>query len=351
MEVNKSLYKLDSKGKVRILTISTDKGKLMQESGLLDGKRVTHTSTSKPKNVGRSNETNATEQAVLEAESKLKKKLDEGYFETIKEAENEVVVLPMLAKSYGDEQHKIDWSTAYVQPKLDGMRCLKNNNGMRSRQGKEITTLPHISALMPHITDYLDGEIYSHGDNFQKNMKLIKKNREDTIKIKYHVYDMVLPMPFSDRYALLKAIVENDESKDIVLVPTHKVSSFEEVVAWHRYFIENGYEGTMVRWGDDGYKKNGRSSNLLKYKDFLDITCPVVDILPSERRPEQGVIQCEIDGKQFGCGMRFTHYDREDMLLNKQDYIGQMAEIRFFEYSDDGIPRFPVCVGFRLDKN
>ena len=31
-------------------------------------------------------------------------------------------------------------------------------------------------------------------------------------------------------------------------------------------------------------------------------------------------------------------------------HIGQTAEVRFFEYTDGGIPRFPVCVGFRLDK-
>lgn len=350
MEVNKSLYKLDSKGKVRILTVSTDKGKLMQESGLLDGKRVTHISTSKPKNVGRSNETNATEQAVLEAESKLKKKLDEGYFETIKEAENEVVVLPMLAKSYGDEQHKIDWSTAYVQPKLDGQRCLKNDVQMISRQGKQIKTLPHIEKTFPHIDDYFDGELYSHGDNFQENMKMIKKNGENTINVKYHVYDMVLNSPFSERYALLKVLVEVEKDPNVILVPTYKVTSFDEVVAWHKRFIEDGYEGTMVRWGDDGYKTNGRSSNLLKYKDFLDVACKVVDVLPSDKRPEQGVLQCEINGKMFGCGMRFGHDERSEILTNKQDYIGQMAEIRFFEYSDDGIPRFPVCVGFRLDK-
>ncbi len=30
--------------------------------------------------------------------------------------------------------------------------------------------------------------------------------------------------------------------------------------------------------------------------------------------------------------------------------MGKTAEIRFFEYTEDGIPRFPVAVGIRLDK-
>ena len=39
-----------------------------------------------------------------------------------------------------------------------------------------------------------------------------------------------------------------------------------------------------------------------------------------------------------------------DILKNKEMFIGKKAEIRFFEYTDDGLPRFPVCFGIRLDK-
>ncbi len=48
--------------------------------------------------------------------------------------------------------------------------------------------------------------------------------------------------------------------------------------------------------------------------------------------------------------MKFSHDFRKEFLLNKKDYIGKVAELRFFEFSDEGVPRFPVCVGFRLDK-
>ena len=39
----------------------------------------------------------------------------------------------------------------------------------------------------------------------------------------------------------------------------------------------------------------------------------------------------------------------ENLLLNAA-IRGKMAEIRFFEYTDDGLPRFPVFYGVRLDK-
>ena len=350
MEVTKQLYKRDSKGKLRVLRISTLNGVLSQTSGLFEGKLVTHSSECKPKNVGRSNATTSEEQARLEALAKIKKKLEEGYFETVEETEQEVIS-PMLAKSYEKEAKKIDWANAYVQPKLDGMRCLKNHEKMISRKNKSIDTLPHIMNDITHIADYLDGELYAHGLSFQENMKLIKKARPESVNVKYHIYDMVLPnLPFSERYIIIEKMLRVGSFEYCRLVPTFKVTSMEEVKEYHSKFIEEGYEGTMIRWGDEGYKVNGRSSNLLKYKDFEDVACLVVDVVPSDRNPEQGVVECEFAGKKFRCGMKFSHEERKGILINKQHYIGQVAEIRFFEGTDDGIPRFPVCVGFRQDK-
>jgi DNA ligase-1 len=353
--MEKTIYKLDSKGKVRVLTISAKDGHLSQVSGVLGGKLVEHTSLCTPKNVGKVNETTPEQQAIAEAFAKLKKKLEEGYFETVEEARKEEVILPMLAKSFGPEADKIDWKNAFVQPKLDGMRCLKKNTTMISRTGKVVDTLPHIKKLIPEIADYLDGELYAHGLSFQENMRLIKKNRPASIGVKYHVYDMVLPLPFQDRMRILISIIEATRSEHIELVPTFKVESIEEVQEYHAQFIGEGYEGTMIRWGDEEYKVNGRSSNLLKYKDFLDITAPVIFVKPSERNPEQGVVVCELPGFPddkgvFGCGMKFSHEEREEILTNREKYMGMTAEIRFFEYTDEGLPRFPVCVGFRLDK-
>jgi len=351
-EISKTLYKKDTKGKIRSLTICTLNGELTQKSGIVGGKIVVHTSLSKPKNIGKSNETTSQEQAILEATSKIKSKLDEGYYDSICAAEKEVVILPMLAKSFDKESEKIDWSEVYVQPKLDGMRCIMNNDKMLSRKNKLIDTLPHISEdySLP-IVDYLDGELYAHGLSFQENMKLIKKNRSESVNVKYHVYDMVLPrLSFKERYIILENMLKSLDSKNFELVPTFPVKSMEEVKKYHSQFIAEGYEGTMIRWGSEGYKVNGRSSSLLKYKDFKDLACKVVDVVPSDKNPEQGVVECEFAGERFRCGMKFSHEERKAILTMKDTYIGQIAEIRFFEWTDGKIPRFPVCVGFREDK-
>lgn len=347
--MEQTIYKKDNKGKIRQLKIYTKENFIIQESGLLNGKIVIHKSKTKAKNIGKINATTAKEQAVIEAKAKIIKKLKEGYFKSIKEAEEEEIIMPMLAKVFEKEQDKINWNNAYVQPKLDGMRCLDTINGKLSRKNTPINTMDHIIVNRPGLTEFtIDGELYAHGLSFQENMKIIKKIRPESKNVKYHVYDIISYLPFIDRYTLLKVVVE--ASDNLELVPTHKVNSLEEVKKYHKLFLSQGYEGTMIRWGNEGYKINRRSSNLLKYKDFLDLACKVIDILPSDKNPKQGIVQCEYKGKTFGCGMKFSHKEREEILTNKKKYIGKMAEIRFFEFTDDDIPRFPICVGFRLDK-
>ena len=110
------LYKKDSKGKIRFVEIYPEGDKVVQKHGILDGAVVYNESKCIGKNIGKSNETTPERQAELEAQSKLLKKLDEGYYKTIDEANNETVVLPMLAKDFKEEVHKVSYPV-YVQPK------------------------------------------------------------------------------------------------------------------------------------------------------------------------------------------------------------------------------------------
>ncbi len=359
-EFSEKVYKLDSKGKERVLHVWTQNGDLNQESGLLEGSKTLHSKTCTPKNVGKSNETTAQEQAILQAKSKIEEKLTEGYFRTLQEANSTEVILPMLADDYKEKSKKINWLQVYLQPKLDGMRCLiivKNGQvRLLSRAGKDIITMQHIiDAIKPMITatsNYiLDGELYAHGLNFQENMRLLKKVRPgETEKICYNIYDIVSVKPFIERFSFAKLVVEKCNSPLIKLVETIQIASEQDLTVDHSRFLGMGYEGTMVRHGDTGYESNKRSSSLLKYKDFQDISLPIVDITPNEANRFHGTPVFELGGKQFKAGLKMSHAEREEFLTNRTNHIGRTAELRFFEYSEEGIPRFPVMVGFREDK-
>lgn len=361
-EVNRILYKKDTKGKIRSLKVTTDNGKLSQESGLLEGKKVLHESVSKPKNVGRANETTSSEQAISEAESLIKKKLDKGYFESIDEANTNVVIRHMLAHNYSDKKEKVT-RPFFAQPKLDGMRCFghikKGVVNLISRGGKNLNkNFPHIVAELEDLPDDLDmvidGELYAHGDDFQRNMELCKKYRPgETEAVKFNMYDIVDKNGYAVRHQLIEGFLEEYSFEHIYPVETVEINSEDELVAYHLKVVEEGYEGTMVRWGKAGYKLNGKSNNLLKYKDFIDIALPIKDVIPNDKNPLHGTPIFDWPGAKddvLNAGTRLTHEMREDLLKNKENYIGKTAELRFPEYYNTGVPRFPVMVGIRLDK-
>lgn len=369
----KTLYKKDSKGKIRVINFWTAGGELKQESGLLGGNLVLNSRMCAIKNKGKSNETSASDQAELELESCYNGKLTEGYFKTEKEAQETEVILPMLAESYKDFAHKISWEDGVIlNPKLDGMCCLiKAGNGtvtMTSRDGKDImasngNSMEHILNEFKYLQldkEYIfHGELYQHdieveegGTKFQAIMRAIKKHRPGiSEQIKFHVYDMVeTEWSYSSR---MQFILDNlYELRTVEFIDCVTVYSEKELKEFHSKALHDGYEGTMVKANGLPYKINGRSKNLLKYKDFSDISLHIKDIRPSDRKPDEGFPVFQWIGAkndELKAGMKFSKEVRREWLKNKDKYIGKPAELRFFEFSDNGVPRFPVVVGIRLD--
>ena len=177
-----TLYHIDENDNIRVWWMEQEGDKYRTVSGVENGQMVTSEwKFAKPKNVGRSNATTAEEQAASEIQSQYTKKRDRKYHdskETI--GEGSKIIEPMLADKYKGWDKS--WSYVYVQPKLDGMRCIATRYGLFSRQGKRIVSVPHIfSSLMRMFDIYpdaiFDGELYNHDlrDNFNELISITKK--------------------------------------------------------------------------------------------------------------------------------------------------------------------------------
>jgi DNA ligase-1 len=125
------------------------------------------------KNIGRSNETTPEQQAKLEMNATEKKQRDKGYRKSGEE--NDSLLLPMLAHQWEKRKHSVNFPL-YVQPKLDGCRCLSDGSKMWSRKGKEF--IPEIYEHLLFDTHGLivDGELMlPHLDfTFQETGSAIK---------------------------------------------------------------------------------------------------------------------------------------------------------------------------------
>ena len=178
-----TLYKRDTKGKVRELTIdygwnSDDDAATRSTAGIQDGKLVTSGwKKTVAKNVGRANSTTAYTQAISEAMSIYDRKLEKEYFKDIKDIDSYTAFKPMLAGGYKKND---DIFPVIAQPKLDGIRCIANKSGLWTRANKPITSCPHIWEEIKPIFDKhpeftFDGELYNHElkDDFNKITSLV----------------------------------------------------------------------------------------------------------------------------------------------------------------------------------
>ena len=244
---------------------------------------------------------------------------------------------PMLAHTYEIGKTKLTFPV-YVQPKLDGVRCVCLKDSFKSRNGKDFK--PFIS---PSVFDFsVDGELYLHGETFNTIVSEVKKPRSTLIK--YYVYDLVIPnMPFSKRSEILSRL---ELPHDWVLVPTFIVNSQAELDEYYIYCIAQGYEGMMIRL--DGFYEHKRSKNLLKMKTFQDAEFEILDIVEGngKRSGTAGYIKTvNKAGKPFQSNIKGNYTYLTELLINKHRYIGKKATIKFFEYTPDGIPRFPHVIG------
>lgn len=365
----KTLYTRDASGAVRFWRMELnpdDPSQYRAVSGVLGGAEVPAAWTQAvAKNVGRSNATTPEEQAQAEVDATYRQKLDRKYHEDPDNVGAHKFFAPMLAKSLDSYVKQVLGRVAFVQPKLDGYRCTASAGGLISRQGKP-WNLPHIvEALAPFFQDdpdlVLDGELYNHSlrDDFNTLGSLIKKGNRSPEEearvrstIQYHVYDLPsVPGGFSARVGELHTIYGYSKGLDdplydgpIRLVETHGFSLESQLQERYAGFMEQGYEGAMVRL-DEPYEGGKRSKSLLKLKDFLDGEFELVNV-------EEGVgnwagyaktatIRLK-DGREQSSGMRGSREFLAQVLREWRRY--SQVTVRYQNVTPDGFLRFPIIV-------
>jgi ATP-dependent DNA ligase len=347
------------------------------------------------KNIGRRNETTHYEQAILNAESKWKRKRDtDGYqasnntepppttqTKTQNKNENEInninqhkektivlvlPVLPMLAQEFKKQVNKIVYP-CYMQPKLDGYRMIFGLKNLKctSRTGKEYTILYETGLYQDLIvlskqmeeSVSLDGELYVHDCHFnfesygilRKQKGLSDEEQQQLAKIEYHIYDIIdTNKTFEQRLRILESLesVAAKVSNKIKLVPTVKCDNREEIDAHHQAFVADNYEGSMIRNAQGMYRPKYRSVDLLKYKDFDDDEFKIVDFTcetDTKGKNEHLIVWiCETNsGARFKVQSKGAREARQELYRNAKKFIGNTLWVQYFGLTAEGIPRFP----------
>lgn len=294
------------------------------------------------------------QQVQLRIEARVRNKLSQGFKASKEELGNEVtnqlgLYSPMLAQ-HAKNTKRVDLAKCFVQPKLDGHRCLVNSEVAYSRGGKLIETIPEILQQLDvpeGVT--LDGELYAHGYPLQTIASWAKRRQQHTLKLQFHVYDIIVPddnLSFLDRFNWITDNVKVTEN--VKIVDTHPFSDRDSVLDWYQSHRRGGFEGSILRPYGGKYEIGKRSKNLLKVKMRFDDEFKCVDIL--EDKVGNGVLLLETkEGKQFKTVAPGPQFVKREQFLNKEAYIGKYVTCEYAELSIDKIPQHCVAIRWRND--
>lgn len=394
------LISRDSKGKIRVVEISYEWDEsqhgfvIHRVTGLLNGKM-----TEQPDIIilkGKASRT-LQQQVDLEYASNKKKYLDKGYKElespldTYTEEElNEILgevrtgqngcPKPQLAKQADKVTSQKTFDKKYWgSRKIDGLRCLiyMGNDGELHTASRgamnydaamyEILSHPDLIKLFKENEGLImDGECYKHGYSLQQLNSVARTQVKavDYEVLQFYWYDIVdLNLDTTARINKIKKLAKplnltfdperefNDGELRIQLVPHVEVSGWDNIEKLHNDYVEEGWEGLVIRLQSSLYGPNKRTNDWIKVKMYKQDTFKVIGIEQGLRHYDDMVFILETEeGKQFKAkpfGDRLQKIEYTDNFEEK--YIGHLGDVKYFYYSDDNCPLQPSFVAFRFD--
>ena len=394
-----SLIKRDSKGKIRVAQLQCEykpnlKGYLIERTTFqYQGKE-----TKQPDILVTEGKAKRTlnEQVKLQCEALIREYKDKGYKQidgsvyqyTSQQLEDMLPELTtdstgfakhMLAKQAKDIKdstiEKVEkW---WVSRKIDGVRCSFYWDGEQvrsaSRGGKNydyatahIRTNPKlIEFFKQHPLIVFDGELYKHGKTLQQisGAARLEKNAEKSNWLQYYVYDIMIQNSiFDERLAALNDIKEElslgfepeKEFKEGELplqmvphVPVTGKNKKEQIKKLHDQYVSEGWEGCVARDASKEYKFGSRGADMIKFKEYQDAEFMITGISEG-LRDEDMCFTCVTDnGLEFKAKPMGSRELKQEYRYNIDSLIGKMATVKFFYYSDDGVPLQPVLKSIR----
>ena len=400
------LISKDTKGKIRIAIISyelinpdnpqTRYFLIHRVSGQLHGKR-----TEQPdKMVDHGKATrNLWQQVELETNHLVKEKLDKGYRRVEKDPEEysdeelfsilgEIVTgqngvpKPMLAKQVDKVTNTKIFDKEWIASrKIDGLRCLiyMGDNGELHTASRgamnydaamyEILSHPDLIRVFKENPGLImDGEAYHHFWSLQQlnSIARTQKTVVDYSVLQFYWYDIVdLNSTFDERLSYMKDLQDElnltfEPEKEfkrgelrVQFVPQISVKGYDNMLKLHNQYVEEGWEGLVVRDLDKVYRPNGRTNDMIKIKVYKSEDFKVVDYELGLRGSEDMVFVCEMpDGRTFKAKPLGDRQQKEEYVENFESlYKNHIGECKFFYYSDDGLPLQPAFKAFRDDLN
>lgn len=280
---------------------------------------------------------------------------------------------PLLAAPV--DWDKLTYDDLLLSAKLDGIRAVVINGVVLSRSLKPIPNR-HVQSLFSHLEHY-DGELIcgspSAPDVYRKTNSAVM-SVEGTPDVTFYAFDHI-DEPDADYLTRYERLEESD---NVVVLEQIGVSDLMTVKGLEEMYINQGFEGVMLRKsrGPMSKYKYGRatakSCTLLKVKRFQDSEARITgfeelhsnqneattDALGHTVRSNHqanmrpmgtlGALVCvTVEGVEFKIGSGFDAATRQTLWNSRFDLLDAWVKYKHFPVGVLDAPRFPIFLGIR----
>ncbi len=306
---------------------------------------------------------------------------------------------PMLASDWREGKVKYP---CLISPKIDGVRALNRNGkllarSLKSHENKHVTQ----TFSLPEFHGF-DGEMILGDNPVAPDLCRLTSGamrRHDSVDtFKWYLFDYVTEetegLPYIERMEKLAEYL-NGELKDhplrksLRVVASMTVEDEEKMLWWDDYFLNKGFEGSILR-DPKGLYKHGRSDGKMqvwRIKRFIDAEFTIQEVIEGESNgneavtnelgrtersthqenmtpnglvgsfkgrlikdvldPQSGAIIIPADTEIIVSAGKLTHELRKYYFENKGKIIGEIGKFKLFPKGTKDKPRFPVFDSIR----
>lgn len=263
-----------------------------------------------------------------------------------------------------------------ASPKLDGIRAVVRDGVVYSRTNKPIPN-KFVQEMLSGF-EHFDGELIV-GDPYSKTVyrdtvSHVMSNDKTNFDLRYYVFDHV---EYMDRgyETRRKHLIGLQNFPMLEALHQTYVTCMEDLLALEESYLNNGYEGLILRDPTAPYKR-GRSTvkegYLLKMKRFTDAEFKVIGFEERMHNGNEattnelgrtarsshkagkvglgdlGALVLEGNGFTFSVGTGFDDATRKALWEIRNDgLVGRLVKIKYFAVGMKTAPRHPVFLGWR----
>lgn len=245
-------------------------------------------------------------------------------------------------KIYTEKSEVRNW---VMSEKLDGIRAYWNTKELLTRKGNKIYAPKWFIKSLPNFE--LDGELWTKRDDFENIQSIVmdKKPSKKWKEITYNIFEVPNQKgDFLSRLKVAKKYIEKENLKHLKIIKQIKIKDKTHLKKYKNEIISKKGEGVIVKNPFLEYFQ-GRSSNILKVKNFSDMEGEVIEINISQKTGVLKSLRVKLkNGIIFNLGGGFTKKQRKS-----PPKISSIVSFKYYGFTKYGKPKFASFLRVRED--